>query len=256
MNTRTITGSRLGIEGEDISPASTTASEHYFSLSAQADLNPAYTLLLGVVATNRPLKQKQPAMFFYTHVPSMARGRYRVPWVESTEDRVGPPGTTVVSLADWPALWQHPERLKTAPNLAGVIPHFDQQEMADWNAFLASFNFFRKLHDSPREKFQELVKAWRADVRILSDTNEICSHPAYQQIIGMGILALPFIFAELESVEDQWFWALKAITGADPVPEQHRGDLELMRADWLNWANECKEKLASEWERVFVRLSS
>src|SRR4051794_17086735 len=32
----------------------------------------------------------------------------------------------------------------------------------------------------PREKFMELVARWKKDVRFLSDTNEICSHPAYQ----------------------------------------------------------------------------
>src|SRR5437899_3182838 len=36
------------------------------------------------------------------------------------------------------------------------------------------------------EKFQRLTARWRTDVRFLSDTNEICSHPAYQEIIGMG----------------------------------------------------------------------
>jgi len=120
---------------------------------------------------------------------------------------------------------------------------------------LASFSVFLKLEGSPREKFRALVEAWSADVQFISDTNEICSHPAYQRIIGMGVLALPFIFAELEKGTDQWFWALKAITGADPVAEEHQGDLELMRKAWLNWADERRDELGSEWERVFVRFS-
>ena len=29
--------------------------------------------------------------------------------------------------------------------------------------------------------------------------------------------------------------ALKAITGCDSVPPSHRGNIELMAADWLEW---------------------
>ncbi len=85
------------------------------------------------------------------------------------------------------------------------------------------------------ERFQKLAMTWKSDVRFLSDVDEICSHPAYQEIIGMGVVALPFIFAELQHEPDNWFWALKAITGADPVPKAHRGDMTQMAADWLAW---------------------
>jgi len=149
-----------------------------------------------------------------------------------------------------------PERSKTALNLADLISHFDQREASDWNSYLDSFTFFLKLHNSPEERFNALTKLWRDETRFISDTNEICGHPAYQQIIGMGILALPFIFRELQREADHWFWALKAISGFDPVPENHRGDIELMRTAWLNWAEDCKGKLAPEWRKAFVRLCS
>ena len=64
---------------------------------------------------------------------------------------------------------------------------------------------------------------------------EMAMHPAYQEIIGMGELAVPLILAELERDPDHWFWALKAITGADPVPEHCRGHLEEMAQAWLRW---------------------
>jgi hypothetical protein len=92
----------------------------------------------------------------------------------------------------------------------------------------------------PREKFPELVARWRKDVRFLSDTNEISSHPAYQEIIGLGLSVLPLILAELQVNPDHWFWALKAITGVDPVSEEHLGNQELMARDWLKWAEGCK----------------
>jgi len=155
-----------------------------------------------------------------------------------------------------PEMREHPERLKTAYNLAGLVAYFDGREKADWKAFVDSFCFFLELRQSPVERFRELTKAWRNEVRFLSDTNEICSHPAYQEIIGMGALALPLIFAEMEREPDHWFWALKAITGQDPVPEEQRGNLELMTKAWLNWANGCKKRLGSDWARVFLRSAT
>jgi hypothetical protein len=87
------------------------------------------------------------------------------------------------------------------------------------------------------ERFQRLASTWKEDTRFLSNMDEICSHPAYQEIIGMGLAALPLILAELEREPDNWFWALKAITGEDPVLGQHRGNVRLMKSDWLKWAH-------------------
>jgi hypothetical protein len=92
------------------------------------------------------------------------------------------------------------------------------------------------LRVGPAERFQKLAGSWKSAVQFLSDTNDICTHPAYQEIIGMGPVALPYIFAELKREPGQWFWALKAITGEDPVPGQHLGNLDLMAKDWLAWA--------------------
>ena len=88
--------------------------------------------------------------------------------------------------------------------------------------------------DSEQE-FLRLVQQWRAETEFSSSLTEMAAHPAYQRIIGMGRLALPLIFRELAAEPDHWFWALKAITGGDPVPPSHRGNIEMMAADWLTW---------------------
>jgi hypothetical protein len=62
--------------------------------------------------------------------------------------------------------------------------------------------------------------------------------PSYQQIIGMGPAALPLIFEELRQRPDHWFWALRMITGDDPVSPEDAGDIERMRADWLRYGEE------------------
>ena len=88
--------------------------------------------------------------------------------------------------------------------------------------------------DSEQE-FLRLVQQWRAETEFSSSLTEMAAHPAYQRIIGMGRLALPMIFRELAAEPDHWFWALKAITGGDPVPPAHRGNIEMMADDWLTW---------------------
>ena len=87
-------------------------------------------------------------------------------------------------------------------------------------------------------EFSALVETWRKEKVFNSSTTELAMHPAYQKIIGMGPDALPLIFRELERQPDHWFWALKAITGADPVKPEDRGRIAKMAAAWLNWAKE------------------
>jgi len=92
-------------------------------------------------------------------------------------------------------------------------------------------------------KFQELFSRWRIERGAMSSITEAVLRPAYQAIIGMGPTAVPFMLAELESNQDepdQWFWALKAITGADPVAEEDRGDFVAMAKAWLQWAHQSE----------------
>ncbi|MFH1231987.1 MAG: hypothetical protein V1709_10880 [Planctomycetota bacterium] len=87
-------------------------------------------------------------------------------------------------------------------------------------------------------EFYTLTSKWQSEAQHLSLVTEIAMHPAYQQIIGMGESALPLILRELETKPNHWFWALKAITGEDPVPPSQRGNIHQMIQSWLNWARE------------------
>jgi hypothetical protein len=78
---------------------------------------------------------------------------------------------------------------------------------------------------------------WHEETALVSSISEKAIHPAYQQIIALGKEALPYIFHELTGPEpDHWFWALRAITGEDPVKPEHRGNLKYMVQSWLSWA--------------------
>ncbi len=87
-------------------------------------------------------------------------------------------------------------------------------------------------------RFHDLVREWKTAKVFTSSGSEIALHPAYQQIIGMGKDAIPLILEELQREEDHWFWALKAITGEDPVAPNERGQLPKMTQAWLRWGKE------------------
>jgi hypothetical protein len=90
-------------------------------------------------------------------------------------------------------------------------------------------------------KFDRLTQEWRAAAGVHSSVMKIAMHPAYQQMIGMGATALPFIFARLLSEPDEpdhWFWALASISAENPVPKESRGRIAEMARAWLFWGEE------------------
>jgi hypothetical protein len=88
------------------------------------------------------------------------------------------------------------------------------------------------------ERFSELAEIWRRETGHLSSVSAKSMHPAYQRIIGIGSRVVPLIMAELAGRADHWFWALRAITGEDPVAPDYAGDVERMRQAWLRLGRE------------------
>ena len=89
-----------------------------------------------------------------------------------------------------------------------------------------------------REKFNGLVKQWHAQRGVSSSLTQCVLCSAYQSIIGMGQPAVPLLLGQLKSERDdpdQWFWALCAITGCQPVPEEDLGEFVKMARHWLAW---------------------
>jgi len=93
---------------------------------------------------------------------------------------------------------------------------------------------------NPLIRFYNLKEQWLNDTSFSSSITEIAMHPAYQQIIGMGPLAIPFILLEIMEKPGQWFWALRSITGEDPVPPEERGQVKRMTEYWISWGKEQK----------------
>jgi hypothetical protein len=91
---------------------------------------------------------------------------------------------------------------------------------------------------SLEEIFRALAQQWRQERGPMSSTTQLAMCPSYQRIIGLGAAVVPLLLRELERQPDHWFWALKAITGADPVPAASRGKLREMAEAWLAWGRE------------------
>jgi hypothetical protein len=86
-----------------------------------------------------------------------------------------------------------------------------------------------------RERFQRLAAEWKSQSRYLSNTAQMAMLKPYQRIIGMGLPAVPLILEELQGEPNQWFWALEAITDANPVPPEDEGKVRAMSQAWIDW---------------------
>jgi len=84
-------------------------------------------------------------------------------------------------------------------------------------------------------KFDSLADEWRRDTQFYSSVTDMVLHPAYQQIIGQGIAMVPFILRELKKGPDHWYWALGAITQANPAANVADGDISAVCDAWLAW---------------------
>lgn len=90
-----------------------------------------------------------------------------------------------------------------------------------------------KQAQSIEDVFRELANKWHEETGFISSPSDIAMHPAYQRILGMGEKALPFIFEDLRTRGGQWYWALRYITGASPVPPDASGNARRVRDTWL-----------------------
>ena len=80
---------------------------------------------------------------------------------------------------------------------------------------------------------------WHTERGAASSISQMAMCPSYQRIIAKGPAVIPHILRHMEAEGDEpdmWFWALRVLTGADPVSEEDRGDFSNMAKAWLKWA--------------------
>lgn len=92
--------------------------------------------------------------------------------------------------------------------------------------------------DTVEARFRRLATAWEQATGHLSSMTAAGNHPAYQEIIGLGVDVIPYLLRELEENESHWFIALREITGINPIPSSAAGNVPKMIEAWLQWARE------------------
>jgi hypothetical protein len=97
----------------------------------------------------------------------------------------------------------------------------------------AAFNEAPALGNNLQNQFQELAEVWANETMMSSSLVEICSHWAYQRVIGMGPAVVPNILNAVSAGQRHWGWALAAITGENPA-ENTDSPKAAARA-WLEW---------------------
>ncbi len=86
-----------------------------------------------------------------------------------------------------------------------------------------------------RERFAELADRWERDTFFVSNSSLAVKHPAHREIISMGESVVPLILERMRRERGHWFFALHAITGANPVNPADRGKVVVMQQAWLQW---------------------
>jgi len=70
--------------------------------------------------------------------------------------------------------------------------------------------------ETVEERFRRLEATWMAEVGHHSSTTKLVNHPAFQEIIRMGNVVVPFSYGPGE--KPRLWCGAGDITGADPVP--------------------------------------
>lgn len=83
------------------------------------------------------------------------------------------------------------------------------------------------------QRFSDLANEWEEETAFVSALDAMVLHQNYQEIIGMGMSALPFIFERLPKSPARWFWAIRAIVGHDAASGSTTSAEATQR--WLDW---------------------
>lgn len=92
----------------------------------------------------------------------------------------------------------------------------------------------KKANQELEREFERLAAIWKEDTVGTSLNADLLRHPAYQEIIAMGPVAIPLILRDTS----RWFAALTTLTGESPVPPEARGRIKQMREAWLTWGKQ------------------
>lgn len=85
------------------------------------------------------------------------------------------------------------------------------------------------------ERFHREADKWDSETAFVSSTPKKVLHESYQKIMAMGPDVVPLLLRDLQTNRRSWFWALRHLTQANPVPVEYQGNLDKMIASWVAW---------------------
>jgi len=89
-----------------------------------------------------------------------------------------------------------------------------------------------------RVDFNRLAAKVQEDTKYDSGFQGIIDHPAHKEIVEAGEFAIKYILQDLQKDPWHWFMALHLITGEFVIKPEHRGMVQAMTGDWLEWGRE------------------
>jgi hypothetical protein len=110
-----------------------------------------------------------------------------------------------------------------------------EAEQSGSSSFWSVYFFAKDVRLSSYARFQSLATTWKQATGHLSNMTRKCQHPAYQQIIQMGLSAIAPILYDLKESHSHWFWALSTITKENPISDEDAGNVPRMVEAWLQW---------------------
>lgn len=136
----------------------------------------------------------------------------------------------------FPGMFQD-ERISSAvsPEAQYVIRNFQNSRSSFIGQSIFTSEMYKHL---VKKKFDYLSGIWKTETMFSSSISEIVNNSAYRSIIHLGNDALPYIIDDLKKTDSHWFYALESITGENPIKKEHRGFIPMMKADWVEWANQ------------------
>ena len=82
--------------------------------------------------------------------------------------------------------------------------------------------------------FNNFFDLWYDETKYISSSKRF-ENQHYKNIIALGVYVVPCIISKLKTTPAHLFEALTQITGENPVPEAHWGDITQMAEDWVRW---------------------
>lgn len=85
-----------------------------------------------------------------------------------------------------------------------------------------------------RRAFRRLFDAWDSETFLFSFPHQIYEHWAYEELVGLGEAAIPYMLGEVQRGRPNLVVALRSITGESPVKASEPNTEQVMAA-WVAW---------------------